>query len=81
MKSIEPCEDMQPYINIVIQLCESLDCEADELVDAVIKLNVAEYWVENKMLDLCEDNDIMRKVLKESFNEFISKYTERNTNE
>ena len=81
MKKIQPAEDMQPYINIVIQLCESLDCEANEIVGVVNQLNMTEYWVLNHMLDLCEDNDVMRKVLRESFNEFISKYTERNTNE
>ena len=74
MKKIQPAEDMQPYINIVIQLCESLDCEASELVDVVNLLNMTEYWVENKMLDLCEDNDVMRKVLVTSLREFIQKY-------
>ena len=67
-------EDMQPYINTIIQLCESLSCDADEIEDVVNQLNMTEYWVENKMLDLCEDNDVMRKVLKESFNEFIEGY-------
>ena len=74
MKKIQPAEDMQPYINIVIQLCESLDCEANEIVDEVNQLNMTEYWVENGMLDLCEDNDVMIKVLKESFNEYMAKY-------
>ena len=74
MKKIQPAEDMQPYINIVIQLCESLDCEASELVDVVNLLNMTEYWVENEMLDLCEDNDVMRKVLKKSFNKYMATY-------
>jgi hypothetical protein len=78
MKPIEMCEDMQPYINTIIQLCESLDCEASELVDVVNILNMTEYWVENEMPDLCEDNDVMRKVLKKSFNEFINKYLKEN---
>ena len=65
-------EDMQPYINIVIQLCESLDCKASKIVDVVNQLNMTEYWVLNNMLDICEDNDVMRGCLKESFNEFIA---------
>ena len=74
MKKIQPAEDMQPYINTIIQLCESLDCEASELVDVVNLLNMTEYWVENEMLDLCEDNDVMRKVLKKSFNKYMDTY-------
>ena len=65
---------MREYINIVDQLTESLDCDANEIVDKVNQLNMTEYWVENEMLGLCEDNDVMRKVLKESFNEFMGKY-------
>ena len=65
---------MREYINIVDQLTESLDCDANEIVDVVNVLNMTEYWVENEMLGLCEDNDVMRKVLKESFNEFMGKY-------
>ena len=65
---------MREYINIVDQLTESLDCDANEIVDEVNQLNMTEYWVENEMLGLCEDNDVMRKVLKESFNEFMGKY-------
>ena len=67
-------EDMQPYINTIIQLCESLSCDADEIEDVVNQLNMTEYWVLNHMLDLCEDNDVMRKVLTESFNEFMGRY-------
>ena len=74
MKKIQPAEDMQPYINTIIQLCESLACEANELENEVNQLNMTEYWVENEMLDLCEDNDVMRKVLAQSFNKFMSKY-------
>ena len=69
---------MREYINIVDQLTESLDCDANELVDIVNVLNMTEYWVENKMLDLCEDNDVMRKVLVTSFREFIQKYQSQN---
>ena len=65
---------MRDTIEIIDQLCESLDCEASELVDVVNQLNMTEYWVENEMLGLCEDNDVMRKVLKESFNEFMGKH-------
>ena len=65
---------MREYINIVDQLTESLDCDANEIVDKVNQLNMTEYWVENEMLGLCEDNDVMRKVLAESFNEFMAKY-------
>ena len=74
MKKIQPAEDMQPYINTIIQLCESLNCEADELEDVVNLLNMTEYWVENKMLDICEDNDVMKKALWIDFKEFIQKY-------
>ena len=81
MKKIQPAEDMQPYINIVIQLCESLNCEADELEDVVNLLNMTEYWVENKMLDVCEDNDVMRKCLKESLDNFLSPYKEQEEEE
>jgi len=77
LKKIQPAEDMQPYINIVIQLCESLDCEANEIVDIVNVLNMTEYWVENHMLDLCEDNDMMRKVLGISLRVFIQKYKDQ----
>ena len=62
------------YMDIIDQLTESLDCEANEIVDEVNQLNMTEYWVENEMLGLCEDNDVMRKVLKESFNEFMSRH-------
>ena len=65
---------MRDTIEIIDQLCESLECEASELVDVVNQLNMTEYWVENEMLGLCEDNDVMRKVLKESFNEFMSRH-------
>ena len=65
---------LRAYMNIVDQLTESLDCDANEIVDEVNQLNMTEYWVENEMLGLCEDNDVMRKVLKESFNEFMGKY-------
>ena len=69
---------MREYINIVDQLTESLDCDANEIVDVVNVLNMTEYWVENKMLDLCEDNDVMRKVLVTSLREFIQKYKSQN---
>ena len=65
---------MRDTIEIIDQLCESLSCDADEIEDVVNQLNMTEYWVLNHMLDLCEDNDVMRKVLKESFNEFMGKY-------
>ena len=65
---------LRAYMNIVDQLTESLDCEANEIVDVVNVLNMTEYWVENKMLDLCEDDDVMRKVLVTSLREFIQKY-------
>ena len=65
---------MRDTIEIIDQLCESLSCDADEIEDVVNQLNMTEYWVENEMLGLCEDNDVMRKVLKESFNEFMGKY-------
>ena len=61
-------------MDIVFQLTESLNCEIDELVDVVNLLNMTEYWVENKMLDVCEDNDVMRKALWIDFREFIDKY-------
>ena len=80
-------EDMQPYINIVTQLTESLDCEANEIVDIVNLLNMTEYWVENKMLDVCDSNaeangkfllkyqtPMMREALWISYKEFIQKY-------
>ena len=65
---------MRDTIAIIDQLCESLNCDVNELEDAVNMLNMTEYWVENKMLDLCEDNDIMRKALWISYKEFIQKY-------
>ena len=65
-------------IDIVLQLEESLSCQVNEIEDVVNQLNMTEYWVENKMLDLCEDNDVMRKVLKESFNKFIEGYNVTN---
>ena len=65
---------LRAYMNIVDQLTESLDCDANEIVDEVNQLNMTEYWVENEMLGLCEDNDVMRKVLTESFNEFMGRH-------
>ena len=65
---------LRAYMNIVDQLTESLDCEANEIVDKVNQLNMTEYWVENEMLGLCEDNDVMRKVLKKSFNKYMATY-------
>ncbi len=44
--------------------------------DKRIVVNMTEYWVENIMLNVCEDNDVMRKALKESFDNFINKYKE-----
>ena len=69
---------LRAYMNIVDQLTESLDCDANEIVDIVNVLNMTEYWVENKMLDLCEDNDVMGKVLVTSLREFIQKYKSQN---
>ena len=63
---------------IIAQLTESLNCDADELEDVVNLLNMTEYWVENKMLDICEDNDVMRKALWIDFKEFIQKYKPQN---
>ena len=65
---------VKEYVNVVIQLTESLDCDAEEIIDEVNKLNMIEYWVDNIMLDVCEDNDVMRKCLKESLGKFLSKY-------
>ena len=72
---------MRDTIAIIDQLCESLNCDVNELEDAVNMLNMTEYWVENKMLDLCEDNDIMRKALWISYKEFIQKYNGQSLNE
>ena len=38
-------KDMQPYINIVTQLTESLDCKANEIVGVVNELNLVERWL------------------------------------
>ena len=65
---------MREYNHIVIELTESLDCEAKDILDEVNILNMKEYWIENIMLDVCEDNDVMKKCLKESLNDFVSKY-------
>ena len=61
-------------MDIVLQLEESLSCEINEIEDVVNQLNMTEHWVENEMLDLCEDNDVMRKVLTDSFNKFMDKH-------
>ena len=61
-------------LDIIFQLKESLNCETEELEGIINLLNMTEYWVENNMLNLCEDNDVMRKVLKESFNKFMDKH-------
>ena len=71
------------HTGIISQLTESLSCDADEIVDIVNLLNMTEYWVENKMLDACEDNDkltkyVMRKVLWSDYKEFIQKYKPQN---
>ena len=65
---------MREYNHIVIELTESLDCQEKDILDEVNILNMKEYWIENIMLDVCEDNDVMKKCLKESLNDFISKY-------
>ena len=62
------------YRAIILQLTESLSCDVADIEDEVNILNMTEYWVENIMLSVCEDNDVMRKCLKESFDDFISKY-------
>ena len=36
---------LRAYMNIVDQLTESLDCEANEIVDAVNELNLVERWL------------------------------------
>ena len=74
----EPVKAYPEYTGIISQLTESLDCDADEIVDIVNLLNMTEYWVENKMLDVCEDNDVMRKVLWANLQEFIQKYKPQN---
>ena len=58
----------------ILQIEEMLSCNSDEIINEVNQLNLTEYWVENEMLNLCEDNDVMRKVLKESFNKFMDKH-------
>ena len=63
---------------IITQLTESLNCEVDELESVVNILNMTEYWVENEMLNLCEDNVVMRKALWNSYKEFIQKYKGQN---
>ena len=44
--------------------------------DKRIVLNMTEYCVENIMLNVFEDNDVKRKTMKESFDNFINKYKE-----
>ena len=65
-------------MDVVLQLKESLNCEIDELESVVNILNMTEYWVENEMLNLCEDNVVMRKALWNSYKEFIRKYKGQN---
>jgi hypothetical protein len=65
---------MKKYNHIVVELTESLDCDAGDILDVVNILNLTEYWVENRMLDVCEDNEVMRKCLKDSLDDFLSKY-------
>ena len=65
-------------MDVVLQLKESLGCETNEIVDVVNLLNMTEYWVQNKMLDVCEDNDVMRKALLSDFRAFIQKYKPQN---
>ena len=82
---------MKDTVAIIDQLCESLNCDANELVDVVNLLNLTEYWVENKMLDVCDSNaeakgkfllkyqtPMMRKVLWEDLQKFIQKYKPQN---
>ena len=65
---------MKEYNHIVVELTESLDCDTGDILDVVNILNLTEYWVENHMLDVCEDNNVMRKCLKYSLDNFLSKY-------
>ena len=62
------------YKEVIIQLTESLNCDAMDIENEVNILNMTEYWVENIMLSVCEDNDVMRKCLKESLDNFLSPY-------
>ena len=50
--------------------------EEGRLKDKEVNIEATEYWVDNIMLDVCEDNDVMRKCLKESLDKFLSKYKE-----
>ena len=43
----EPVKAYPEYTGIISQLTESLDCDADEIVNIVNLLNMTEYWVEN----------------------------------
>ena len=65
---------MKEYNHIVVELTETLDCDSGDILDEVNILNLTEYWVENHMLDVCEDNNVMRKCLKDSLDDFLSKY-------
>jgi len=46
---------LRDTIEIIDQLCESLNCDVNEIVDIVNVLNMTEYWVENKMLKHCKN--------------------------
>ena len=70
---------IEQLTRIIEQLTESLTCATDEIEDVVNQLNMTEYWVLNHMLDVCEDNEVMRESLKESFNTFIDGYDVTNT--
>jgi hypothetical protein len=59
---------------IVNQLCDSLSCDKVQIEDIVNQLNMTEFWVLYRMLDVCEDNEDVKENLKKSFNSFIEKY-------
>lgn len=54
------------------QLKEKLDCEENQILTEVDKLLLYERWVENEMPSICEDNEAMRKALKESIKDFLA---------
>ena len=75
-------EDIYLNLSLVIHLAEMLGLEELEgvplhkqIIEEVNKLNLIERWVEFEMAYVCEDNNVMKKALKESKEEFISKFT------
>ena len=55
----------------VENVLEMLGCDIDKVEEEINKLVIVERWVQLEMMGVCEDNDVMKVVLKDSLNTFL----------